>query len=178
MSTYVDTSIILARYVPSDPKSKALDGFFKRSHDARYVSEISILELYCVFSRIIRAGLIRVLDESAGLEGLGTEEKVKVAVEHAIRTWRLRVVRTERSFIKLPVGRQTLEIGHELFEAIRLSSKLGLKTLDMLHLTYASAVREVQPDLETFTTLDKEIISRRGEIEKEIGIKVLEPMPQ
>lgn len=175
MSTYLDTSVILVRYVPSDPKSQAVDNFFKKTRKARYISEISVLELYCVFSKAIRAGLLKALDRTTNFENLSTEEKVKVAVEHAIRTWRLRVVATERSFVKLPVGRQTLEIEHEFFEAIRFSSKFGLKTLDTLHLAYASAIRELEPDLATFTTVDREITSRREEIEKQIGIRVLEP---
>jgi hypothetical protein len=32
------------------------------------------------------------------------------------------------------------------------------------------------PDLETFTTLDRDIISRRNEIEKELDIKVVTPL--
>jgi len=175
MSSYIDTSIILARYLPSDPKFQAVDSFFKKSSGARYISEISILELYCVFSRILRAGMLKPLPPGISFEDLSVEEKVTVVVEHAIRTWRLRIAATERSYLKLPVGKQTLQIGHELFEAIRVSAKLGLKTLDTLHLAYASTIRELEPDLQTFTTLDKEITARREEIEKEMHIKVLEP---
>jgi predicted nucleic acid-binding protein len=175
MATYLDTNVILTRYVPSDPNSQAVDSFFNKSREARYCSEISVLELYCVFSRLIRADMIKALERITDFENLATDEKTKVTVEHAIRTWRVRVVGTERSVVKLPVGRQMLEIGHELFEAIRVSSKLGLKTLDTLHLAYASTISELDPDLTTFTTVDKEIISRGKEIENEIGIKVLEP---
>ena len=53
---------------------------------------------------------------------------------------------------------------------------LGLKTLDMLHLTYAKTMRESVPDLKTFTTLDGEIISRRKEIENELDLTVVSPL--
>jgi len=48
--------------------------------------------------------------------------------------------------------------------------------LNMLHLTYAKTMRETVPDLETFTTLDGDIISRRNEIENELDITVVSPL--
>lgn len=176
MSTYLDTGVILTRYVPTDSRSQQVEAFFENSREARYVSEISVLELYSVFSRLVRADTLKPADTASNFQHLNPDEKVKVAVEHAIRTWRLKTFATDRSPLKLAVGRQTIEIGHELFEAIRLSSKFGLKTLDNLHLAYASAIREVEPDLSTFTTLDKEIISRRKEVERQTGIRIVEPL--
>ena len=107
---------------------------------------------------------------------LETNEKVRVAVEHAIRTWRLTVATPERTYTRFPLSRQTIETQHELFEAIRTAPTLGLKTLDMLHLTYARTIRESVPDLKTFTTLDGEIISRRKEIENELDLTVVSPL--
>ena len=113
---------------------------------------------------------------SPSFVSLGMEEKVRVAVEHAIRTWRLAVTTPERTFARFPLSRQTIEIQHELFEAIRTAPALGTKTLDMLHLTYAKTMGETVPDLRTFTTLDRDIISRRNEIENELGIAVVSPL--
>jgi hypothetical protein len=96
--------------------------------------------------------------------------------EHAIRTWRLTVATPERTYARYPLSRQTIETQHELFEAIRTAPALGLKTLDTLHLTYAKTIRETVPDLETFTTLDEDIISRRNEIESELDITVVSPL--
>ena len=107
---------------------------------------------------------------------LEMKEKVRVAVEHAIRTWRLTVVTPERTYARFPLSGQTIETQHELFEAIRTAPELGLKTLDMLHLIYARTIRETVPDLKTFMTLDGDIISRRDEIEKELGITVEGPL--
>lgn len=178
MASYVDTSVIMTRYVPSDRSFRRVENFFKKSSEARYISEISVLELYCVFSRLIRAGALTALSDIRDFNELSVEEKVRVAVEHAIRTWRLRVAVPERSFAKLPLTKQTLEIEHELFEAVRVSPRLGLKALDTLHLAYARAIKEIAPDLETFTTLDNEIASRREEIENEMRIRVVSPMQE
>lgn len=176
MASYVDTSVIVARYVPSDPSFNAVERFFRRSSETKYVSEVSILELHCVFSRLIKAGLLSTLGEIRGFDDLTVEEKVRVVVEHAIRTGRLNVAVPERTFAKFPLSKQTLEIEHALFEAIRVSPRLGLKALDTLHLSYARAIKELAPDLETFTTLNKEITSRREEIEIELGITVVSPL--
>jgi predicted nucleic acid-binding protein len=176
MATYLDTSVIIARYMPADPAFNKVERFFQESTEARYVSEISVLELHCVFSRLIRGGMLSAPLGISSFADLEMKEKVKVAVEHAIRTWRLTVATPERTYARFPLSRQTIETQHELFEAIRTAPALGLKTLDTLHLTYAKTIRETVPDLETFTTLDGDIISRRNEIESELDITVVSPL--
>jgi hypothetical protein len=57
---------------------------------------------------------------------------------------------------------------------VPIASALGLKALDIPHLTYAK--RETVPDLETFATLDGDIISRRDKIQKELDITVASPL--
>lgn len=176
MATYLDTSVIIARYMPADPAFNKVERLFRASTEARYISEISVLELHCVFSRLIRGGMLSAPLGISSFADLETKEKVKVAVEHAIRTWRLTVATPERTYARYPLSRQTIETQHELFEAIRTAPALGLKTLDTLHLTYAKTIRETVPDLETFTTLDGDIISRRNEIESELDITVVNPL--
>ena len=178
MATYLDTNVIIARYMPADPAFNTVQRLFEKSAEPKYVSEISLLELHCVFSRLVRGGMLSAQPGNPSFGGLEVKEKVKVAVEHAIRTWRLTVTTPERTYAKLPLLKQTIETQHELFEAIRSAPALGLKTLDMLHLTYAKTIRETVPDLETFTTLDGDIILRRNEIENELDIKVVSPLDQ
>jgi predicted nucleic acid-binding protein len=172
-ATYLDTSVILARYIPSDPSFHSVENFFKRMSEPRYISEISILELYCVFSRLINGASLSALDGVRGFGQLTIDEKVRVAVEHAVRTWRVKVMVPERTFVRLPLSKQTFEIAHELFEAIRSSPVVGLKTLDALHVAYAHSIRELVPDLNTFTTLDKDILSKSEAIQKETDIRVV-----
>ena len=176
MATYLDTSVIIARYIPADPAFNKVERLFRASTEARYISEISVLELHCVFSRLIRGGMLSAPLGISSFADLEIKEKVKVAVEHAIRTWRLTVTTPERTYARFPLSRQTIETQHELFEAIRTAPAVGLKTLDTLHLTYAKTIRETVPDLETFTTLDGDIISRRNEIESELDITVVSPL--
>jgi predicted nucleic acid-binding protein len=176
MATYLDTSVIIARYMPADPAFNKVERLFRASTEARYISEISVLELHCVFSRLIRGGMLSAPLGISSFADLEMKEKVKVAVEHAIRTWRLTVATPERTYARYPLSRQTIETQHELFEAMRTAPALGLKTLDTLHLTYAKTIRETVPDLETFTTLDGDIISRRNEIESELDITVVSPL--
>jgi predicted nucleic acid-binding protein len=178
MATYLDTSVIVARYMPADPAFNAVGRLFRTSPEARYISEISVLELYCVFSRLIRGGMLTAPIGLSSFADLEPNEKVKVAVEHAILTWRLTVVTPERTYARLALSRQTIEVQHELFEAIRTAPMVGLKALDMLHLTYAKTMRESVPELKTFTTLDGEIISRRREIQDELDIKVVSPLDE
>lgn len=175
MACYLDTNVIVTRYLPTDPNFPAVNAFFKKFHEAKYASEISVLELYCVFSRLIKGGAVSVVDYANEFESLSADEKVRVSVEHAIQTWRLRVTVPEISFTKLPISKQVIELDHRLFEAIRVSSKLGLKTLDTLHIAFASTLREMAIGLETFITLDGEMLSKREDIESEFGIQVVSP---
>jgi hypothetical protein len=169
------TSLIIARYMPTDPAFQKVERVFRTSSDPRYISEISVLELHCVFSRLVRGGTLAAHPGLSSFADLKMREKVRVAVGHAIRTWRLTVVTPERTYTRFPLSGHTIEIQHELFEAIRTAPVLGLKTLDMLHLTHPRTMREAVPDLKTFTTLDGDMISRRDEIEKELGITVASP---
>jgi len=175
-ATYLDTSVILARYVRSDPSFHSVENFFKRMSEPRYISEISILELYCVFSRLISGGSLTTIDDVRGFGQLTIDEKVRVAVDHAVRTWRVKVIVPERTLVRLPLSKQTFEIAHEFFEAIRSSPWVGLKTLDALHVAYAHSIKELVPDLDTFTTLDEDILSKRESIHKETGIRVVTPL--
>jgi predicted nucleic acid-binding protein len=176
MATYLDTSVIVARYLPSDPNLNAVEKFFTQSAEAKYISEISVLELYCVFSRLIAAAQLTTPTDIHTFNELTVDEKVRTAVEHAVRTWRAKVVMPERTVVKLPVWRQTLEVQEQIFEALRYSPKLGLKTLDALHLAYARAIKELTLDLETFTTLDKDLSARSMQIEKEMDIRIVSPL--
>jgi predicted nucleic acid-binding protein len=176
MATYLDTSVIIARYMPADPAFNKVERLFRASTEARYISEISVLELHCVFSRLIRGGMLSAPLGISSFADLEMKEKVRVAVEHAIRTWRLTVATPERTYARFPLSRQSIETQHELFEAMRMAPALGLKTLGTLHLIYAKTIRETVPDLETFTTLDGDIISRRNEIESELDITVVSPL--
>jgi predicted nucleic acid-binding protein len=162
--------------MPSDPNFHRVENFFRNTSEPRYISEVSILELYCVFSRLIRGGSLTALDDEGGFEQLATDEKVRVAVEHAVRSWAVKVITAERTFVRLPVSKQMLDIAHELFEAIRCSPEFGLKTLDALHLAYASTMRELVPDLDTFTTLDRDISSRKEAIQNRTGIRIVTPL--
>jgi predicted nucleic acid-binding protein len=166
--------VILARYLPSDHRFGAVEQLFRKQRETRYISEISLLELHCVFSRIIRAGELRTSEHIIDFDTLSAPEKVKVAVEHAIRSWRLRLIESQASSVKLTVAQRTINIRDKLYEAIQLS-KLGLKTLDTLHLAYAMSIKELYPDLETFTTFDGDMISKRDEIEKETAIEICVP---
>lgn len=128
-----------------------------------------------MFSRLIRGGSLTALDDLRDFDQLTINEKVQVAVEHAVRTWGVKVITAERTFVRVPVSKQTLEVAHELFEAIRCSPEFGLKTLDALHLAYASTMKELVPDLDTFATLNKDLSSRREAIQNRTGINIVTP---
>jgi len=178
MACYLDTNVIITRYLPTDQNFPAVNTFFKKSHRARYASEISVLELYCVFSRLIKGGAVSVAEYGEEFESLSVHEKVRVSVDHAIQSWRLRVTVPMVSFTKLPIPGKVIEVDHRLFEAIRVSSRLGLRALDTLHIAFASTIREIATDLDSFITLDGEILSKKEDIENEFDLQVVNPVSE
>ncbi|MEM3004522.1 MAG: hypothetical protein QXK96_04415 [Candidatus Bathyarchaeia archaeon] len=93
MSTYIDTSVILARYNPNHPHSASCRKFLKETKDEKLASPLSILELSCIFSRLLEAREVEAPPQiEAMLKDLSYEENVQASVEYAIKDFRLRIV--------------------------------------------------------------------------------------
>jgi hypothetical protein len=56
-----------------------------------------------------------------------------------------------------------------------LPSDPNFHRVDALHLAYASTMKELVPDLGSFTTLDKDISSRSEAIQNRSGISIVTP---
>jgi predicted nucleic acid-binding protein len=78
---------------------------------------------------------------------------------------------------KLRAGGIPFSAPIEYLTCIRLAHALKLKTLDLLHIAYASNLRKWGYDIKTFVTLDQDIIGRAQEIQQETEIEVEEPTP-
>jgi len=85
MSAYIDTSVILAKYIPNDPHSASCRKFLKETEIELLVSSLSMLELSCIFSRLLEGKEVEVPPQiEALLKELSDEENVQALVEYAI----------------------------------------------------------------------------------------------
>jgi hypothetical protein len=70
------------------------------------------------------------------------------------------------------VSLDNLKLFNKFSEVISLSIKLKLKTLDLLHIAYASQLAK-QNFIRFFITLDSEILNKKDIILKATGIKII-----
>lgn len=161
-SCYVDTSLIIARYKPSDSLFKDSDAFFKSNLDF-IISPITIVELYCVLSRVRNELNVP----------MQAEPLIDTLVAFIIKDCKLRLL-SKGYYVKKSFGLQECRIGLEYYVATRFAEQLGLRTLDMLHLSYAWMLKK-SLGVDLFVTGDEEILEKSEDIRKSLEIKVYHP---
>jgi len=171
MMEYVDTNVILAKYFPEDKLHQMAVGYLEQSAIRKLISPISLVELMAVLSRVDPA--LRAPDE---LLRETPRRRVRALLEFLIRDSHLKVASVPAR-AKLRAGGIPFSAPIEYLTCIRLAHALKLKTLDLLHIAYASNLRKWGYDIKTFVTLDQDIIGRAQEIQQETEIEVEEPTP-
>ena len=166
MSSYIDTSTIISYALKNESnhdEAKNLIDNMIRNGDDFYVSALTILELYSVLARKISDYRIQ-----PGLENrVSPEMKVKIAVNFTIGKLNLHIIPDNNNVTKLDgVNVDIHEIYHE---SIKLAPKIKLRTLDLIHATYAylnnSSINQI-------VSLDKDFQRKKREIENHTNIKV------
>ncbi|MEM2641479.1 MAG: PIN domain-containing protein [Thermoproteota archaeon] len=158
-SCYVDTSLIIARYKPSDILYEDSNAFFKSNFDF-IISPITLVELHCVLSRV-RSELNVPMD---------AEPLIDTLVAFIIKDCKLL---SKGYYVKKSFS-QECRMSLEYYVATRFAEQLGLRTLDMLHLSYAWILKK-SFGVELFVTGDEEILEKAEDIKKSLGIKVSHP---
>jgi len=174
LSAYIDTNVILARYIPTDPHSASCRRFFGKTKLKRLASSLSLLELTCVFSRLLEAGEIKLSPQiDAALADLSFQEKAQAMVEYTLKDCDVSVASADPIPLTISVLGSPFRVDRICLKALKLASQLRLKTLDTLHLAQASCLRDEGVQIEYFVTNDMEILARREQVSKTIQSKVL-----
>ena len=168
MMAYVDTNVIIAKYVPADKLSGRATAFLE-SRDRKIASPVSVIELAAVISRI-----------DSNLEG--PPELLQETPRRRVRTLVEFMIRDSGLFLaslpaqaRIKVAGALLSVPIEYHNCIRLAHALKLKTLDLVHLAYADSLRKWGHDIDSFVTFDVDIIERSAAIYEELGIEIKEP---
>ncbi len=161
MVVYVDTSVIISAIDKGDQRCKDSDKFLRRVKE-KIISPLVLAEIYSVVSRN---------SERINL-GLNVAEADLPAViaRLCMRKYDLKLVCVfDKDFSIFG------EIPTEFKLAFMLAPKLKLRTLDLLHISYAWAIKLNGYNVEEFVTLDGGILDRAKDIEKITDIRVIEP---
>ncbi len=172
MRVYLDTNVILARYVPDEPQhdeSKSLMNKIEAGQLEAVTSVLTLVEVVCTTSRAYQ----KFDDEARALE---REEVAGAFLRRLLNIKKLDFipmsgelsVAAEERQVKLPA----------LYAlAIEIGSKTGVKTLDALHLASASIASRICGDkVDYFVTLDEDILKKQQEIRNLIDSKVVSPV--
>ena len=167
---YLHTNVFISRWKPDDPyysEAKIIASSLQKGEISAYTSVLTLLETASVAGRLY----------AHRMKDKGPEEK-KMFIIKTIR--RLAVLRI--SFIHL-VGDIPLRLGNVkvdmptlLADSIFLSFLTALRTLDLMHIAAARHAKQIDNEkLGAFITGDAELLARKDEISKIIGMPVLSP---
>ncbi len=165
---YLDTDVILAyNYETEVQHWRAVNLIEKIEGSKFYASPFTILELYCAVSRDI--GKYKLPFSS--FRELKEETKVKMVIEHAIRSLNLTVCSDD--ITNKEVEWLGIKMFARYFDCIALAPKVKLRTGDILHVAYACQLKN-EGKIEYIVSLDDDFQKKEGSIERETGIKLLQ----
>jgi len=166
---YVDTSVLVAAYAPSDPIHKQSRTFLANSKPTKVISPLTFEELSSVIART---------EEEMQLPLLIQKEppgrRTRAVVEYIIRDSGLTLA-SELGSSRIRIGNRSLNIPLEYSKAASLAPLLKLRALDLLHLAYAHLIDKLQFSVTSFVTGDEAIISKAQDIHKSLEIAIRHP---
>ncbi|RLG35129.1 hypothetical protein DRN97_00685 [Methanosarcinales archaeon] len=163
---YLDTNIILSYTHKTEELHWQAKNLIENLEGKFYASPFSILELYCVVSRNIGKYKLPL----PHFWRLGENKKVKTVVENAIRSLNLTVCSDDTA--NKEIEWLSAKVFSIYFDAIRLASKVKLRTGDILHVAYACQLKK-EGKIEYIVSLDDDFQKKEELIENETGIKLL-----
>ena len=156
----LDTSVVVACYKPGDPLHSSAVSLLRRGEMGFAVSPVGLFELYSVISRL--RSFIVVPDK---FRGVSTD----VLVRFIVRDLGLKLL---ASTLLVRHSGFKCRIPLEYYLSTVYSSRLRLRALDLLHIAYASILRD---RVDAFITGDPEILEARDLIMREAGVRVKSP---
>ena len=156
MMVYVDTNVIIARYMEEDELKQSADALLGRRGLDLLGSPLTVVELASVLSRV-----------RVRLRGRRKRATIPSLVRYILLDSGVRIE------TPLAVVRSKLLGGYVPLEyhlSLAYAERLRLKSLDLIHVAYASAL-----GADVLATGDREILDRREEIVEEAGVDVKHP---
>jgi len=166
---YVDTGVLIAAYASKDPLRSAAKAFLAKSRAPRIISPLTFAELSSVLSRV---------EESLELPTVLREEpaprRIRALAEYMLRDCRLTIA-SQVGSSKLRLGGRSVTVPMEYTIAAALAPNLKLRSLDLLHLAYASLISQLEFSISSFVTGDEAILGKTDEVRKSLNITATHP---
>lgn len=170
MMFYMDTNVFISRYKPDDPyhsSSKKILAALEAGSLRACTSPLSLLETACVTSRTYESGV-------ASGQGQGRGPVISALLK--------RLAGLGLAFVhppgdaRFPVGEATVTMPAILHLALNLSFRLGLRSLDCIHLAALMHARSaLEEEVGFFVTGDRDFLDRRKELREVTGCSFADP---
>ncbi len=157
---YIDTSVIVSALDAADHSSIKSIEFLKKPE--KVISELVIAELNTVLFR--NRNFVRLMDELSG----DRSSSSYAAITYILQKFALLYLPSQQIQIETPIGRYSNVTAF----AIELASKVPLRTLHLLHLSYAHSIANLTRSEIEFVTRDREFEVYSNRIYDEVGIKI------
>lgn len=168
---YIDTSIIIAKYKQQDEYHEYANRILNSDINTKIISHISLVELSSVLSR--NKDNIKFKDVE-GIKLLSDKEKILFTLKYIINDNGLKLQNfTGMNEVKSIISQE--QIFMDYHQAINISMRSNLRTLDNLHLATAKNIISFKGiDIEYFLTGDHEMLDKEG-LSDIIGINIIHP---
>jgi len=159
---YLDTNVIIARYKPWDPLYEVSNKLLSNESFEFFISPVTLFELYAVISRL-RPNLV--LPQEAKYASVNT------IVRFVVEDCNLKLI-SKTYLVTTYFMDQRVRIPFEYSMSTILAEKLRLRALDLLHIAYASMLKD---KVQIFVTGDDEILEKRDVIKKFTEFEIKHP---
>lgn len=171
MKLYFDTSVLLARWVRKDAFHSACRKLFDRLTKAKSWGVISWLSLVETASVVAR----QYTKFEGKIPGRYTKKQlISAYLQNIVAHPRIQVMPPSSRY-SLSIGQQEIQTFLSTVKAIDIAPKLGLTSLDNLHLAIASLTPLSNGSLAYFVTGDKELLENASLIEEHVHFNILNP---
>ncbi|EQD38440.1 PilT domain-containing protein [mine drainage metagenome] len=141
---YIDTSVIVSALDPADPSNINSIEILKKPE--KVISELVIAELNSVLLR--NRNFVSLMGELSG----DRNSSSYAAITYILQEFDVLYLPTQQIQIETPIGRYS----NIMAFAIELASKVPMRTLDLLHLSYALSIANLTRSGIEFVTRDRE----------------------
>lgn len=167
---YIDTNVFISAWKPDDPyyfEAKAIASSLQKGEISACTSVLTLLEAAAVAGRM----------HGHRLKGKTAQDRKLFIIKTLRKLASLRI-----KFLHIP-GDMPLSVGNNearmpslLGESIFISFQTSLRTLDLMHIAAARHSKQMDSnELGAFVTGDGELLTKKDEISKIIGVPVLSP---
>lgn len=176
-AAYIDTSVVIAKYKKNDPFYAAAKTLLEGRTVRCISAPITLVELAVVITRQRHVILVEdnMEDVKRALTGLSEEDQIHVLTQFIVLDNPIEYyshLGSERLFYEA----WEIEMVSDYATAIMFTPKLRLKCLDTLQIASLKNIILAKGEkVDYFVTNDQELLDRRREISKLIGVTSVDP---